>query len=175
MTRLTVKIPEIHTDRMVLRAPAEADLDRVAAFFTSERSHIIGGPFTRSESWKFISGSLGHWILRGYGFWHIHHKEDGRMIGACGFINREGWDEPELGWHLHDGYEGKGYAFEAVTAARHYGATMFGLDAPISYIAPDNDRSRALAKRLGATFEREGNLLGHNVHVYRHPSIKEAR
>jgi len=36
--------------------------------------------------------------------------------GACGFIFREGWDEPELGWNVHDGYEGQSIAFEAASA-----------------------------------------------------------
>ncbi len=58
------------------------------------------------------------------------------MIGACGFIFREGWDEPELGWNVHDGYEGKGYAFEAAMAARAHGATHFDLDGILSYIDP---------------------------------------
>jgi RimJ/RimL family protein N-acetyltransferase len=96
------------------------------------------------------------------------------MIGACGFIFREGWDEPELGWNLHDGYEGKGYAFEAASAARAYGAKHFDLSGVISYIDPVNRRSIALAKRLGATFERKTSLLGQEADIYRHPKSGDA-
>ena len=31
-----------------------------------------------------------------------------------------------------------------------------------------------LAKRLGATFEREGHLLDHPCHVYRHPTLQRS-
>ena len=174
MTSFTVEIPIIETERLILREARESDLDELAIFMASERSHFIGGPLDRANCWRLISGSYGHWLLRGYGMWYIHHKADDRVIGACGFIFREGWDEPELGWNVHDGYEGKSIAFEAATAARAYGAKHFDLDSVISYLNPDNARSIALSKRLGATFERKGTLLGHDVDIYRHPKSGDA-
>ena len=65
-------------------------------------------------------------------------------------IFNDGWDEPELGWHIYDGFEGKGYAYQATIAARRYSARHFGLDRVISYIDPENTRSVALAERLDA-------------------------
>lgn len=169
MTSFSFEIPTVETERLILRAPREADLDAVSAFMQSERSHIIGGPMDRVACWKLIAGNIGHWALRGYGFWNIESRANGEMVGACGFIFREGWSEPELGWNLHDGYEGQGIAFEAASAARSYGATHFGLDGVISHIDPKNERSIALATRLGARFEKSGALLGHDIHIYRHP------
>lgn len=174
MTRFAVDIPVIETERLILRAPQESDLDALAAFYATPRSHIVGGPMDRADCWRIISGGLGHWLLRGFGMWHIHHKADDRMIGACGFIFREGWDEPELGWNVHEGYEGHGYAFEAALAARRYGAAKLGLDGVISYIAPENTRSKALATRMGAKLESEGSLLGEQAHIYRHPKTERA-
>lgn len=174
MTSFNFEIPSIETEHFILRAPLESDLDALEVFNKSERSHLIGGPLDRANCWKVISGGIGHWALRGFGLWHIHHKGDDRMIGACGFIFREGWDEPELGWNVHDGYEGKSYAFEAASAARAYGAKHFDLNGVISYIDPVNSRSIALATRLGATFERKGRLLGEEADIYRHPRIGDA-
>lgn len=174
MTRLSVEIPEVNTDRLVLRALRESDLDHVADFFASERSNAVGGPMNRIECWRAMASWLGHWMIRGYGMWAIHHKADDRIIGVTGFINREGWHEPELGWHVYAGYEGQGYAYEAAKAARANGREKFGLDAVISYIAPDNARSKALADRLGASFERADVLLDTPVHIYRHPKSAEA-
>ena len=82
-----------------------------------------------------------------------------------------GWDEPELGWAVMADAEGKGIAFEAVTAARTYVATHQGMTGVMSYIAHANDRSRTLALRLGASYEREGGLLGKTCEVWRHPKI----
>ncbi|MEP5152976.1 GNAT family N-acetyltransferase [Planktotalea sp.] len=175
MTSFNFEIPSIETDSLILRAPLESDLDALEAFNKTERSHLIGGPLDRANCWRVISNGIGHWALRGFGMWHIHHKGDDRMIGACGFIFREGWDEPELGWNVHDGYEGKSIAFEAASAARAYGAKHFDLDGVISYIVPENHRSIALATRLGATFERAGNLLGEAANIYRHPRIGDVQ
>jgi RimJ/RimL family protein N-acetyltransferase len=63
------------------------------------------------------------------------------------------WPEQELGWTIWtEAAEGQGYAFEAVTALRRhvYGAR---LATAVSYIDPANTRSRALAQRLGCTFD----------------------
>ncbi len=171
MTLFSVEIPTVETDRLILREARESDLEALANFMMSERSYFVGGPLDRSNSWRLISGSLGHWLLRGYGMWYIHHKADDRVIGACGFIFREGWDEPELSWNVHDGYEGKGIAFEAASAARAYGAKHFDLDGVISYLDPSNTRSINLAKRLGAKYERDGGMPGTPmVQIYRHPT-----
>ncbi|MCM2563099.1 GNAT family N-acetyltransferase [Lutimaribacter sp. EGI FJ00015] len=174
MTRITVDIPVIETDRLILRAMQETDLDVIADFFADDRSSFVGGPKSRADSWRTIAGALGHWMLRGYGMWLAAERATDRPVGGVGFLFPEGWDEPELGWHLYNGHEGKGYAYEAAIAARTHGARHFGLDGVISYIAPDNTRSAALARRMGATLERQGTLLGHAVDVYRHPTQEAA-
>lgn len=173
MTRLCVDIPVIETDRLILRKMRDADLDVIADFFADDRSAFVGGTKSRADSWRVIAGALGHWLLRGHGMWVVADRTTDQPIGGVGFLSPEGWDEPELGWHLYNGHEGKGYAFEAATAARAYGAAHFGLDGVISYIAPGNTRSAALAERLGATVERQGMLLGHDVNIYRHPKVGE--
>lgn len=171
MTCLSVDIPVIETERLRLREMRESDLDTIAAFFGNDRSRFVGGPKNRAESWRVISGALGHWLMRGYGMWLVADKATDAPVGGVGFLNPEGWDEPELGWHLYDGFEGQGYAFEAAEAARAHGAAAFGLTAPISYIDPANTRSIALARRLGASFEREGEVMGHPCHVFRHSEL----
>lgn len=165
-------IPEFTTDRLRLRAYREDDLDALATFMADDRSQYVGGPKTRDECWRMLSSLLGHWALRGYGMWLVAEKDTDAPVGSVGIINPEGWDEPELGWSLFNGSEGKGYGTEAAVAARAYAATHFGIPAPISYIDPRNTASLALAKRIGATFEREGAVMGKPCHVYRHPKAE---
>ena len=167
-------IPTLQTDRLTLRASRESDLDAIATFYASDRSRWVGGPKPRLECWRTLTSYLGHWHFRGYGFWQIEETATGETVGAAGFLNPPAWDEPELGWHLYNGFEGKGYATEAATAARTYGAKHFGLDGVISYIAPMNEKSIAMAERLGATYEREAYPMGAYCHIYRHPKIGEA-
>ena len=93
-------------------------------------------------------------------------------MGGIAIIKHEGWSEPELGWHIFEGFEGKGFAVEAALEIRRFAAREWGITAPISHIAADNERSIALAKRLGASFERVGEVVGHPCHIYRHPKTE---
>ncbi|WP_323780015.1 GNAT family N-acetyltransferase [Thalassovita sp.] len=171
---LSLNIPVIETERLILRGPRESDFEPFAAFSASERAKFVGGPYTRYRSWGGFLAGYGHWALRGYGMWMLEDRASGATAGRVGVIFNEGWDEPELGWHIYDGFEGRGLAYEAALAARDYAARHFGITAPISYIDPANTRSKALADRLGARFEREGEVVGEACHVYRHPATEAA-
>ncbi|EEE38981.1 acetyltransferase, gnat family [Rhodobacteraceae bacterium KLH11] len=170
MTSFT--IPTVETERLILRAPHLDDLPVMAAFFTTKRSHMVGGPKDALESWSSLANRLGHWALKGFGLWHLTKKDNGTFVGWAGMIDAPGWAEPELGWTLMEEAEGKGLGFEAAKAARAYAARYQGLNRVISYIAHANERSRVLAERLGATLEQENaELLGKHAQIWRHPHI----
>ncbi|MCR8550842.1 GNAT family N-acetyltransferase [Salipiger sp. P9] len=166
---MSVTIPVVETDRLILRAPRFEDLDALCGFYADPRAHFIGGPLDRGEVWRLLLRTAGHWQIRGYGIWHITLRDTGDMIGHTGVLHHIEWPEPELCYGIFAGFEGKGFAHEAAEAARVAAAGHFGLTRLISPIDPANDRSRALLLRLGAHFEREDTLLGQTVHVYRHP------
>ena len=172
MPRLSVDIPVLTTERLILREPRAADFDSAAAFAGSDRASFVGGPQSRFEAWRGFTSGIGHWMLKGFGFWTVEEWATGAVVGRIGLIEHEGWSEIELGWHVYDGFEGKGYAHEAAMAARDHAYRVMGLPPIISHIHPDNLRSRRLAERMGATVEREAELLGHPCLIYRHP--KEA-
>jgi len=170
MTSFT--IPTIETNRLILRAPHLDDLPAMTEFFATERSHMVGGPKDAMGCWSSLTSRIGHWALNGFGLWHLTEKASGDFVGWAGMINAPGWQEPELGWTLMAEAEGKGLGFEAAEAARAYAARHQGLNGVISYIAHANDRSRALAERLGATLEtEEAELLGKRAQIWRHPQI----
>ncbi|MFY0647762.1 GNAT family N-acetyltransferase [Sulfitobacter geojensis] len=172
MNAMTDPIPVLDTQRLTLRAPRKSDLPTLTAFYETERSHMVGGPRDATGSFNSLASRIGHWAIYGFGLWHIDDRKTGDFLGWTGFLNPPSWDEPELGWTLFAHAEGKGYAFEAARAARAYGAGHLKLDGVISYIRADNTRSAALAEKLGATFEREGEVMGTPCHIWRHP--KEA-
>ena len=171
---LTLDIPRITTERLILRGPEERDFEAFAAFGASERSRFVGGPYPRFRSWGAFLGTFGHWALRGFGMWMLECRDTGATAGRIGMIDHDGWPEPELGWNIYDGFEGRGLAFEGARAARTHAARHLGRDSVISCIAPANTRSARLAERLGAWPERDGTLLDTPVTIWRHPSIMEA-
>jgi RimJ/RimL family protein N-acetyltransferase len=166
----TFAIPTLETERLILRGFRPADVDEEIAFFASERSRFVGGPLPETEVWRAIASLIGHWALRGYGFWALEDKATGRYMGRVGLWCPEGWPEPEIGWTLMDHAEGKGLAREAALAARAHAYDALGWTTAISLIAPENTRSQALAAKLGA--RRDGSFetprLG-RVEIWRHP------
>lgn len=168
------QIPVLDTPRLTLRAPKMDDLPTLTAFYASARSHMVGGPQDATGAFNKIASRIGHWALLGYGIWHVDARDNGDFLGWVGVMNPPGWHEPELAWTVFAQAEGKGVAFEAASAARAYAAQHLNVDSPISYIHADNDRSRALAERLGATHERDGIVMDTPCQIYRHPSELEA-
>lgn len=166
--------PVVETPDLILRGYREEDFEAIAAFGASERARFVGGPLSRWDSWRALLAGIGHWMLRGYGMWVIEHRGTGQVAGRVGLIFNDGWDEPELGWHIFDGFEGRGYAYQACLAARAHAARAWGLNGVISYIAAENDRSLRLAHRLGCVHERDGMLLGRPCQIWRHPKEKHA-
>jgi len=163
--------PIITTDRLILRKSREADVDVEAEFFASDRAEFLGGKQSREQVWRMVATLIGHWEMRGYGFFAVEEKTTGAYVGHVGPWYPEGWPEPELGWTIMNGFEGKGYAFEAAVAARKWVYDTLGWTTAISLIDPANARSIALAKRLGAAFDSEYTHERYGLmHVYRHPS-----
>jgi len=164
--------PTLTTERLTLRGPKASDVESIIDFYADPvRSMGFGGVLPRDEAWRWFASMIGHWHLRGYGFWTITLTGDDSAAGICGIWNPEGWPEPEMGWIVFPGYEGKSIAFEAATAVRHHAYTQMGFTTLTSNIVPGNDRSIALAERLGAVLERTyENINMGTEHLYRHPA-----
>lgn len=163
----SLAIPVLQTDRLTLREPREADFAAMLAFNDSPRADFVGGGRDRQWVWRGLLANIGHLALRGHGFYSVDTRA-GDFVGRIGVIFHDGWDEPELGWHLFDGHEGRGYAVEAARAARaDYHARISPVPL-ISYIDPANARSEGVAKRLGAAPERQASFLGKTITVWRH-------
>lgn len=166
--------PRLETERLILRGPEAKDFALVADFYAdADRSWGFGGPQNRTEAWRWFASMIGHWALRDFGFWMVDTK-DGETVGMVGLWAPEGWPEPELGWVMFCNGEGKGYALEAAFAARAHAYGKMGLPALSSNIFPGNQRSVALAERMGARLEREYQNVTHGTEmVYRHPGPAE--
>ena len=170
----TLPIPTLTTNRLILREPREADFPAMLAFNDSPRAAFVGGGRDRQWVWRGLLANLGHWALRGHGFFSVD-THAGDFVGRIGVIFHDGWDEPELGWHLFDGFEGQGYGVEAARAAKADYHARISPAPLISYIDPANPKSEALAKRLGAAPERQAAFFDKTINVWRHAGPTDAK
>jgi RimJ/RimL family protein N-acetyltransferase len=164
-----MKIPTLETERLVMRAFRESDLDEYAAMSAdAEVMRFIGtgATQTRSEAWRSMAYFIGHWELRGFGMWAVERKGSGELVGRVGFIEPEGWPGFELGWLLARPHWGHGYAREAAREALRYARDKLGRDRLISLIRPGNARSIKLATTLGAVLREEIDFMNGRALVY---------
>ena len=166
--------PVLETERLILRAPVAADWPFFRDFTLSERSVFVRpDEVDTARAWRSMGHVVGMWVLRGFGSFVMERKEDRAPLGLCGPWYPIDWPEPEIGWTLWSAdAEGKGYAFEAATAARRHAFDNLGWPTAVSYIDPANARSIALAERLGAVRDRDAAFPGNDpCLVYRHPRV----
>lgn len=167
--------PVLETERLVLRAPAARDWEHWRDFFMSERSRWIrsGAPEPEEAlAWRAWAGVIGHWVMRGWGSFVITTHDSDRGLGMTGPWAPINWPEYEIGWTMWSAEnEGKGLMAEAAAAARDHAFRTLGWKTAVSYIAPANTRSRALAERLGAVIDPNAAPFPGDAEalVYRHP------
>lgn len=164
-------IPVLQTPRLILRGPDPKDWAGYRSFITSPRAIHVGGPLDAWEAWRSFSARWGHWAIRGFGMWSVTERGSDDCIGIVGCNRPERYSENELGWNIWAGSEGRGLAYEAALAVRDHAFRSLGWDTAVSYIAPANSRSIALATRLGATPDPDAAspFADEPVLVYRHP------
>ena len=144
----------LQTERLLLRAFSDADLDAYAAMCADAEVmrylSVTGALLSREDAWRQMALFAGHWALRGFGMWAVEERESGRFIGRVGLHQPEGWPDRELGWSLARPAWGRGYATEAARAAADYAFRTLRWAHLIHLILPGNDRSIRVAERLGA-------------------------
>ncbi|GAA4220747.1 RimJ/RimL family protein N-acetyltransferase [Sagittula marina] len=170
-----VTAPVLETENLLLRGPEKGDADAVMTFLRDPiRSAGFGTSPTQGDAWRWFTLNVGHWHWHGYGYFTIVDRASGQPCGITGIWNPVPWPEPELGWVVFEGFEGRSLAYEAAQRARIWAYTELGMTTLTSNIVPSNTRSKALAARLGAQYER----TYHNEHMgedelWRHPSAQE--
>lgn len=163
-------IPTLTTDRLVLRGLRASDWDDYAAMNADPevRRWLSGTLLTREQAWEQMASFLGQWALRGYGIFAV--ESEGRFAGRVGLLHFVDWPEPELSWTLASSFWGRGLATEATATVRQWAFATLRRDRLVSYIRPENARSRRVAEKLGAVCSGQIVLRGVVSDVWIHPS-----
>ena len=150
---------ELRTARLILRPPRLEDLSPWSAMMADEQvARHIGGVQPLSLVWRGLMCMVGAWHVTGYAMFSVIERATGRWIGRLGPWNPFGWPGTEIGWALVRDCWGRGYATEGATAAADWAFEQLGWQEMIHVIAPDNDASQAVARRLGSRNRGPGKL-----------------
>lgn len=163
-------IPTLDTERLTLRPWREADFPAyVRLVGDAATARFIGGACSAEDAWRRMATLVGHWQLRGFGVWVVAPKPDDAFAGYCGLWYPHGFPEPELAWSLLPEHQGRGLATEAALCARSFAYRELAWRTLMSVIAHENRPSQRVAARLGAVPERDTELRGASVALWRHP------
>jgi len=148
----------IETERLILRpVDPDRDFEPWAKAMADENTvrYLGTKPMNRAESWRSMAMAIGHWAIRGYGFFSLEHRVTGEWVGRVGPWYPEGWPAPEVGWTISPDHLGRGYATEAALASLRYAFDTLGWKQVIHVIMEGNEASMAVARKIGSTLVRE--------------------
>lgn len=149
-------MPELETDRLILRMFSQADLDDLARIYADPdvMRYLSGHPLTREESAGWLKYFLSGWEQYGFGWWALVLKESKELIGHCGLQFIHVTPEVEVTYGLAKEYWRKGLASEAARACLRYGFEELKLDHIYALADPANTGSHRVMERVGMRYEK---------------------
>ena len=113
----------------------------------------LGGVLTPRQLKLEVKWLMRHQQQHGITFWVMERNCDRAFMGFCGLIrvtetNSSVLGKVEIGWRVRSDMWRRGYAYEAALATLKYGHDHFS-DPIISRVAPGNDASQGLMRKLG--------------------------
>ena len=165
-------VPQLATERLLLRAFAPGDFDAYAAMMADPevtRHLAVGRSMTRAEAWQQMAMFAGHWALRGFGVCAVAERATGAFVGRIGGLEHEGWPAFEVAYTLARPAWGRGYAREGAAAALAYARDVLGRREVVSVIRPGNAASARVARALGAEPGETVDFFGGPAVLYRYP------
>src|SRR4051812_22448331 len=113
----------IETPRLLLREFGDADFAALYAIVSNpETMRFSDGVEAEAAARVRLAAFRESYSARGFGKWAVETKEDGKIVGYCGFGLEEfdGHAEPELGFRFLPAFWGRGFATEAALGCSRY-------------------------------------------------------
>lgn len=159
-------IPEIETERLILRGPTSADTEPLTAFiadpsFSRYIPKAPGNRTPRERAGRLIGIYQQRWEEQPPSAmgWAAMRKADSQFIGICGVEHVPDTDEGELDYRLGPLYWGQGYATEAARAIIRYGFDNTTWERVVAAVVPANVASVRVVEHLGFGYEKKVNYL----------------
>ena len=149
-------MPEIETDRLLLRMFTLDDLDDLSRIYADAdvMRYLSGHPLTREESAGWLNYFLKGWESYGFGWWALVLKERNELIGHCGLQFIHVLPEIEVTYGLAKAYWRMGFASEAARACLRYGFEQLKLDRIYALAEPGNIGSTRVMERVGMKYDK---------------------
>ncbi len=142
------------TERTIIRELSLSDIDRLFTLYEDSEIQRFIPPLlsTKEEETEFQRAYIEKMYgFFGYGFWNVIDRKTGGLIGRAGISNREGFDDPEIGYLLSAPFRHRGIATEVCFEVIRYAREILGFTTLNAFIRPDNVPSIKFAEKMGFT------------------------
>jgi RimJ/RimL family protein N-acetyltransferase len=150
----------ILTERLEIRCWDPADAENLKEAIDSSLDHLLPWmpwaahePEPVNEKIDRLRRFRGSFDLDEDYIYGIFERDTGRVVGGTGLHMRHGPDGREIGYWIRADREGRGMMTETVAALTRVAFDVDGVRWVEIRCAPDNERSAAIPRRLGYTFE----------------------
>src|SRR5262245_47164765 len=152
-------IPELETERLVLREIVPADAEGLFRIFSDEETMRYWSckPYASIDQARRLIESLAEAAREGVGIhWAITLRGDDRLAGKLAYSEwRKAHRRGEISYILAREHWGKGIVSEALGALLDYGFDHMNLHSVEAGVTPGNEASTRMLQRLG--FRLEGD------------------
>jgi ribosomal-protein-serine acetyltransferase len=155
----------LDTERLIIRKYAEGDGRELCLLlernnnreFLKKNVEEVSSIETEREAEIRVRKRSAEWIARDRFVMGIWLKSQSMYVGEI-WIEPKKWEVPsfEIGWFLDQGYQGRGFATEAVRRSLEFLFNDLNAHKVIVITRDTNTKSYKLAERLG--FHREGHF-----------------
>lgn len=149
----------IETERLILRAANDADLDDWVATIWADVEVMRYMPRSSDPPDERAQKTLGFFQQlreqQNVSAWAVTRRTNGQFMGHSILAYREAFGEPELGYALGREFWGSGYATETARAVVRYGFKQAGVPRIFAVVFPENEPSWRILRRLGFVYERD--------------------
>lgn len=163
---LTISVPRLYTDRLMLREYRADDFELFADHLSNAESSAHLGSADRQTAWRIFNSHAGLWLLNRAGWWSIEDRQTSQLVGSVGAFFRLDSPVMEMGWNTYRAFWGKGIANEAAAAVLAYAFEVRREPKVRALIDAGNASSRRVAQRLGMTYEMKTALNGKEIDSY---------
>ena len=133
----------------------------------------LGGARTREQAAEILERDARHREEWGCSPWAVVRRDTGETVGRVGVGpgRLDGEDVIELAWMVHPDHWGLGFTTEMAREAVRAAFEDLGLESLVAFTMVANERSQAVMRKLGMTYERTTDHVGlaHVVYVLRNP------
>ena len=172
-------VPEtISTPRLLLRAPRKHDgpamYRAVAESLPELRRWMVWAQQPTNETGyaSVMAAAAERFAARTELRYLIWDASGGHLLGSSGF-HALNWDVPkgEIGYWIHSGHTGQGYATETARALTDFGFGTLGFRRTEIRCDPLNEASATVANRAG--YSLDTRLVNHSVAAYDPSEVRD--